>query len=223
MSDAVSGAEAGRRPPSEERRRCRPKAPPAPADRRALQHPLPSFLPHLPLASLCHCNCCCLALPGQPAAAAALEPRPPHPRLLPHVCRRRRLYEGAFWLGVPLLLGVAIGCAIPTSDRCPVVPNPVARLSSIIGWVSPAATAAPTVGLPVRTGGTGAAVRRVPAGSASSTTCLGLPSCVFGAACCVLCVFRRAGVTGRASDGGSCGQVLPPAPWRLQIPGRRRR
>lgn len=55
--------------------------------------------------------------------------------LPPRRSTRRRLYEGAFWLGTPLLLGMAIGLAVPTSDRCPVVPNLVARLSSVIGWV----------------------------------------------------------------------------------------
>ena len=70
----------------------------------------------------------------------ALTPdHPPSPRCCPALPRRRRrLYEGLFWLGLPLLLGVAIGWAMPTSQRCPVVPNPVARLSSIIGWVSAA-------------------------------------------------------------------------------------
>ncbi|PRW20981.1 Lysosomal Cystine Transporter (LCT) Family [Chlorella sorokiniana] len=72
--------------------------------------------------------------PLQPAledfeARVVIESLPPRPST------RRRLYEGAFWLGLPLLLGVAIGLAVPTSDRCPVVPNLAARLSSIIGWV----------------------------------------------------------------------------------------
>lgn len=44
--------------------------------------------------------------------------------------------EGAFWLGLPLVLGVVLGLALPGKQGCPSsVPRPVERLSAVIGWV----------------------------------------------------------------------------------------
>ena len=37
---------------------------------------------------------------------------------------------------MPLLIGVLLGGLLPTNDQCPVMPEPLDRVSSIIGWVS---------------------------------------------------------------------------------------
>jgi hypothetical protein len=50
-------------------------------------------------------------------------------------CRRRRIYEGAFWLGSPVLLGLLLGSLLPTNHQGPAMPEPLDRISSIIGWV----------------------------------------------------------------------------------------
>lgn len=76
---------------------------------------------------------------GQPAQARRTPRTSPTrlnpPRLCPAPHRRRRLYEGAFWLGLPLLLGVALGLALPPSHGCPQVSSTVERISAVIGWV----------------------------------------------------------------------------------------
>ncbi|EFN52603.1 hypothetical protein CHLNCDRAFT_36764 [Chlorella variabilis] len=48
---------------------------------------------------------------------------------------RRQAWEGGFWLGTPVVLGVLLGALLPTSQQCPVMPEPLDRVSSIIGWV----------------------------------------------------------------------------------------
>lgn len=53
-------------------------------------------------------------------------------------CRRRRIYEGAFWLGSPVVLGLLLGSLLPTNTQCPAMPEPLDRISSIIGWVGAA-------------------------------------------------------------------------------------
>ena len=50
---------------------------------------------------------------------------------LPSRRRRRRLGEGTLWLGLPVLLGLALGLLLPTTES---LPTSVRRISCIIGW-----------------------------------------------------------------------------------------